>query len=157
MDKRERRKGRTRIYLTLHIKLYMTLPHVLIYILYTCKKIEALGTINVIAILFFYVTLHHTPIHAHTRYEGTGPKGKRVLPRIKLYDKNQLFEFVVKGQGHSKLMFVLDTPPCIVHTYAKIEVTGLKDKLVLQWKMEKRCLYTDDILKPVYPQRILRV
>lgn len=60
-------------------------------------------------------------MHTHAIYEGTrpytGPKGKRVLPSIELYDKYQLFDFVVRGQGHSKLTFVLDTPPCIVHTY----------------------------------------
>lgn len=47
-------------------------------------------------------------------------KAKRVLPSIELYDKYQLFDFVVRGQGHSKLTFVLDTPPCIVHTYIHV-------------------------------------
>jgi len=88
----------------------------------------ALGTVKFIPTQFLYVILHHIPMYTHAKYEGTGPntgpKGKRLLPRIELYDKYKLFDFVVKGQGHSKLMFVIVTPTCIIqtiHTYATLK------------------------------------
>lgn len=63
----------------------------------------ALATVKFIPTQLLYVILHHIPMHTHAIYEGTrpytGPKGKRVLPSIELYDKYQLFDFVVRGQG----------------------------------------------------------
>jgi hypothetical protein len=42
-----------------------------------------------------------------------------VLPKTKMYDKqNKLFDLAIKGEGHSDLILISETPSCLnAYTY----------------------------------------
>jgi len=57
-------------------------------------------------------SLFDLDINTYSKYEGSGTQYKTVMLRTKLHESNQSFNLVVKSQGHSDLILILDTHSC---------------------------------------------